>query len=149
MLRATIDSPFGPLTVVEDGGEIVALEWRGGGRDASPVLDEAVRQLAGYLTGTRQAFDLPLHFGDGLQGRFLRALASIPFGQTRTYGQLAKDLGVSPQAIGQACGANRIPILIPCHRVLAQCGLGGFSAPGGIETKVALLRHESAASLLI
>jgi methylated-DNA-[protein]-cysteine S-methyltransferase len=149
MKRATTESPLGPLTVVENDGEIVALEWRGGGRDDTPVLSEAVRQLAAYFSGNREAFDLPLHFGEGFQGRFLRALAAIPFGQTRTYGQLARDLGVSAQAIGQACGANRIPILIPCHRVLAQCGLGGFSAPGGIETKVALLRHESAASLLI
>jgi len=149
MRRASTDSPFGPLTVVEDAGEIVALEWRGGGRERSEALDAAVRQLGEYFAGTRRDFDLPLRFGAGFEGRFLRALAAIPFGQTRTYGQLAQELGVSAQAVGQACGGNRIPILIPCHRVLAQCGLGGFSAPGGIETKVALLRHESAAGLLI
>jgi methylated-DNA-[protein]-cysteine S-methyltransferase len=149
MNRTSLDSPFGPLTLTEEDGEITGLFWQGGAGDRSPVLDEARRQLAEYFAGDREEFDLPLRFGDGFQGRFLRALAAIPFGQTRTYGDLAKDLGVSPQAIGQACGANRIPILIPCHRVLAQCGLGGFSAPGGIETKVALLRHESAASLLI
>ncbi|MCX7890239.1 MAG: methylated-DNA--[protein]-cysteine S-methyltransferase [Rhodobacteraceae bacterium] len=149
MKRAATDSPFGPLTVVEDGGEIVALEWRGGGQDASPLLASAIGQLAEYFGGRRTAFDLPLRFGGGFRGRFLRALAAIPFGRTRTYGELARELGVSPQAVGQACGGNPIPILIPCHRVLAQCGLGGFSAPGGIETKVALLRHETAAGLLI
>ena len=62
---------------------------------------------------------------------------------------MAKALGVPAQAIGQACGANPLPILIPCHRVLGASGLGGFSAPGGVETKVALLKHEGAASLLI
>jgi O-6-methylguanine DNA methyltransferase len=149
MPMQSVPTPFGPVTLVEEGGEIVRLDWRGGHGDRTPLLDEAVRQVAGYFAGQREAFELPLHFGEGFQGRFLRALAAIPFGQTRTYGQLAKELGVSAQAIGQACGANRIPILIPCHRVLAQCGLGGFSAPGGIETKVALLRHESAASLLL
>ncbi|MCB2130957.1 MAG: MGMT family protein, partial [Rhodobacteraceae bacterium] len=66
-----------------------------------------------------------------------------------TYGDLAKELGAPAQAIGQACGANPVPIIVPCHRILGAGGLGGFSAPGGIETKVALLRHEGAASLLI
>lgn len=76
-------------------------------------------------------------------------MAAIPFGATRSYGDLAREIGRPAQAIGQACGANPIPILIPCHRVLAARGLGGFSAWGGVETKVWLLRHEGAAALLI
>ena len=76
-------------------------------------------------------------------------MAAIPHGETRTYGDLARDLGAPAQAVGQACGANPVPILIPCHRVLGRNGLGGFSAPGGVETKVALLRLEGAAGLLI
>jgi methylated-DNA-[protein]-cysteine S-methyltransferase len=76
-------------------------------------------------------------------------MCAIPFGETRTYGDLAKDLGVPAQAIGQACGANPVPVIVPCHRILGASGLGGFSAPGGVETKVALLKHEGAASLLI
>ncbi|MFM2355271.1 MAG: hypothetical protein RLZZ528_1007 [Pseudomonadota bacterium] len=142
-------SPLGPITVTEAGGEIVALSWVGGQGDASPLLLHAVQQLQQYFAGERQAFDLPLAFGTGFRAAFLRALTAIPFGETRTYGDLAKTLGVSPQAVGQACGGNRIPILIPCHRVLGTGNLGGFSAPGGIETKVALLRHEGAAGLLI
>ena len=66
-----------------------------------------------------------------------------------TYGDLAKDLATPAQAIGQACGANTIPIIIPCHRVLGANNLGGFSGGTGIEDKVALLRHEGAAGLLI
>lgn len=77
-------------------------------------------------------FDLPLDWGSGLNGRVRRAMAAIPFGETRTYGDLARALGVPPQAIGQACGANPVPILIPCHRVLGRDTLGGFSAPGGV-----------------
>ena len=149
MPSASLATPVGPVTVTEDGGVITRLGWNDGHDDRSPVLDAALDQLDAYFAGTREAFDLPLAFGTGFQAGFLRALVAIPFGQTRTYGDLAKILGVSAQAIGQACGANRIPILIPCHRVLAQCGLGGYSGKGGIETKVALLRLESAASLLI
>ena len=149
MPSASLASPFGPLTLVERDGAISALLWHGGGADHSDLLAEALCQLAGYLAGSRRDFTVPLAFGQGFQARFLRALTEIPFGETRTYGQLARELGVSPQAVGQACGANRIPILIPCHRVLGQAGLGGFSAPGGVETKVALLRHEGAAGLLI
>ncbi len=76
-------------------------------------------------------------------------MCAIPFGETRTYGDLARALGVPAQAIGQACGANPVPVIVPCHRVLGAAGLGGYSAPGGVETKVALLRHEGAASLLL
>lgn len=149
MTSLSLPSPFGPITVTENDGRIVALSWSGGHGDRSPVLDRAAEQLGDYFAGKRRDFDLPLAFGTGFRGAFLRALTGIPFGQTRTYGDLARQLGVSAQAIGQACGSNRIPILIPCHRVLGTGNLGGFSAPGGIETKVALLRHEGAAGLLI
>ena len=73
-----------------------------------------------------------------------RAMAGIPHGQTRTYGEIARAVGAPAQAVGQACGANPLPILIPCHRVTGTNWFGGFSAPGGVETKAALLRHEGA-----
>jgi len=146
----SLQSPYGPLTLTEDQGLIVRLSWGGRGETATPLLTEAARQLAAYFAGDwREPFDLPLTFQPGLTGEVQQAMCAIPMGETRTYGDLAKVLGVPAQAIGQACGANPIPILIPCHRVLGANGLGGFSAPGGIETKVALLRHEGAASLLI
>ncbi len=149
MPSASLPSPFGRLTITEQGGLLTELRWHGGGDDRTAVLNRAVAQLADYFAGQRPVFDLPLAVGSGFQARFLQALIAIPFGETREYGQLAKLLGVPPQAIGQACGANPLPILIPCHRVLAANGLGGYSGPGGVETKVALLRHEGAASLLL
>ncbi len=148
--RARHDSPFGPLLLTEEEGRLTRLGWNAAeAADTSPVLEAARRQLDAYFGQRLTVFDLPLALGSGFQARFLAALCAIPFGETRRYGDLARALNVPAQAIGQACGANPIPIIIPCHRILAASGLGGFSAPGGIETKVALLRHEGAASLLI
>ena len=149
MTRAWLDSPFGPLTLVEERGCIAALQWRRLEGEGSPLLDEAMAQLAAYFDRSLTAFDLPLDWGTGLQAQVRRAMAAIRLGETRTYGDIARQVGAPAQAVGQACGANPVPILIPCHRVLGRNGLGGFSAPGGVETKVALLRHEAAAGLLI
>lgn len=148
-MTATLVTPFGPVSLRVAGDVIVALDWCAADRPAGPLEAEGLRQLAEYFAGRRQVFDLSLHWGHGLQEKVRRAMAAIPFGETRTYGQIARDVGAPAQAVGQACGANPIPILIPCHRVLGAQGLGGFSAPGGVETKVALLRHEGAAGLLI
>jgi len=149
--RARLESPVGPLTVIERDGAIVELEWdRSGGLSPSGVLSDAVAQLREYFAGSRHEFDLPLKpRGSEFQQKFYAALCAIPYGETRTYGDLAGELGVSAQAIGQACGANPIAILIPCHRVLGATGLGGFSGAGGVEAKVKLLKLEGAASLLI
>jgi methylated-DNA-[protein]-cysteine S-methyltransferase len=151
MRRAVLDTPLGPVWVAAEGDRITASGW--GAVEApsdDPLLTEALAQLGAYFAGRRQGFDLPIAHGKtGLQASVLSALRAIPFGETRTYGDLSKSLGAPAQAIGQACGANPLPILIPCHRVLGASGLGGFSAPGGIEAKVSLLRHEGAAGLLI
>ncbi len=145
-----IDSPVGPLAIVARGDQIVAMNWGQAGDDRSPVLDAAAEQLDAYFGGRLTRFDLPLSPGGSeFQRAFYAALCAIPYGQTQTYGELAAQLGVSAQAIGQACGANPIPILIPCHRVLAADGLGGYSGAGGIEAKVTLLKLEGAASLLL
>ena len=150
MIRATQDTPTGPVTIEEDGGAIVRLRWGRGGEDSSALLDTAKAQLEAYFAGRLTAFDLPLAPGGGeFQRAFLDILRAIPFGRTRTYGEIARQMGVSAQAIGQACGANPIPIFIPCHRVLGASGLGGFSGGMGVETKVALLKLELAAGLLI
>jgi methylated-DNA-[protein]-cysteine S-methyltransferase len=150
MARAMMPSPFGPLTLTERAGQIVALDWEDGADDApTPLLTEAMRQLSAYIDHRLTAFDLRFDWGTGLHEKVRRAMAAIPFGHTRTYGEIAREVGAPAQAVGQACGANPLPILIPCHRVLGAQGLGGFSAKGGVETKVALLRHEGAASLLI
>jgi O-6-methylguanine DNA methyltransferase len=144
-----VRSPLGPIAVAEEEGMITALHWSGRTTDVTPLLRAACVQLEEYFAGQRQVFELPLDFGTGFQGQVRRAMAAIPYGETRSYGDLAREIGAPAQAIGQACGANPIPILIPCHRVLGAKGLGGFSAKGGVETKVALLKLEGAASLLI
>lgn len=144
------NSPVGPLSVVVQGGAIVRLDWAVSEGESDPVSTEAVAQLAQYFAGEREGFNLPLgpRVSD-FQFKFGAALCAIPFGETLTYGDLAQTLGVPAQAIGQACGANPIPIIIPCHRVLGAKSLGGFSGAGGVEAKVQLLRHEGAAQLLI
>ncbi|KAB2882322.1 MAG: methylated-DNA--[protein]-cysteine S-methyltransferase [Albidovulum sp.] len=149
--RAAFSGPLGRLVLTEEGGAIARLEWSGAevAEEGSALLSEACRQLGEYFAGTRRGFDLPIAFRPGLQGEVMRAMVAIPFGETRTYGDLASTLGVPAQAVGQACGGNPVPIIVPCHRVLGATGLGGFSAPGGVETKVALLKHEGAASLLL
>lgn len=142
-------TPLGPVSLREADGRLVALDWHAAEGAATPLQAEALAQIAAYFAGRLQVFDLPLDWGQGLQEKVRRAMAAIPFGETRSYGQIAAVVGAPPQAVGQACGANPLPILIPCHRVLGRRGLGGFSAPGGVESKVALLRHEGAAGLLI
>ena len=144
MIRAGLQGPFGPVTVVEDEGRLLALEWQAGPPAETPLLAEALRQLAAYFDRRLARFDLPLDWGTGVNAAVRRAMADIPLGETRTYGQIAKAVGAPAQAVGQACGANPLPILIPCHRVTGTNWFGGFSAPGGVETKAALLRHEGA-----
>lgn len=151
MPSASMQSPVGPLTLTERDGGIAALDWRArGGAAETDVLRAAVAELERYFRGALQNFSVPLMpKGSAFQQKFYASLCAIPCGETRTYGDLAGELGVSAQAIGQACGANPLPILIPCHRVLGATSLGGYSGRGGVEIKVALLRLEGAAGLLI
>lgn len=149
MIAQSLQTPLGPITLRESGGVIVALDWTYAPAAPSPLLAEAMAQLQAYFDRRLTRFDLPLDFGTGFAEQVRRAMAAIPYGVTRRYGDLARELAAPAQAIGQACGANPLPILIPCHRVLAAKGLGGFSAKGGVESKVFLLRLEGAASLLI
>jgi methylated-DNA-[protein]-cysteine S-methyltransferase len=145
MPQLTCLTPIGEMSVSEEDGAIVALDW-GRGRDQArtPLLIEAVAQLQDYFDGTRTAFTLPLApHGTPFQQRVWAALRAIPPGETRSYGELARALGSSARAVGQANGANPIPILIPCHRVLAAAGaLGGYSGGEGPATKLWLLEHE-------
>ena len=144
-------SPFGDVGVVERDGAIVKLIWSGeDGGDTTTVADEAIRQLQAYFDGELTSFDLPLSpSGTPFQQQVYAEMQAIPLGQTKTYGAIADNLDVPPQPVGQACGSNPIPIIIPCHRVVGMDGLGGFSAPGGVETKVKLLKFEGAYSLLL
>jgi len=149
MAHISMNSPFGPLTIfeesLEDGGAIIALEW---GRAESPeptaLLETARDQLNGYFDGKRKDFDLPLSLkGTPYQCAVWDRMRRIPYGHVQTYGDIARGLKSAPRAVGGACGRNPIPIIIPCHRIIASNGkLGGFSAIGGVETKRALLRLE-------
>lgn len=147
----TLDTLIGPLSIEEMDGAITRVGWTREGQATTPLLDAAVEQLQSYFAGDLSEFDLPLHVaGTAFQKAVCDAMLAIPLGQTRTYGEIAADLGVSAQAVGSACGHNPIPVIIPCHRVMGANGrLTGFSGMGGVETKVALLRHERAAGLLI
>ena len=150
MPSLSLQTPLGAMTATEDAGAIVRLDWQDGQADDTPLLRETARQLSEYFAGSRTVFDLPLRVdASAAQQAVCAAMLAIPLGETRSYGDLAKDLKLSAQAVGQLCGGNPIPVIIPCHRILGAAGLGGFSAPGGVESKVWLLRHEHAAGLLI
>lgn len=151
MPHLALDTPLGRFAIEEADGAITALCWRGeSDGEATPLLNEAARQLLAYAEGRLTAFDLPLApKGGATQQAVMAEMRAIPFGETRTYGEIAAAIGAPAQAVGQACGGNPIPVIIPCHRVTGTGGLGGFSGMGGVETKVALLRHEGAYSLLI
>ncbi len=152
MPTLTTNTPFGRLGLVEEQGAIVRLLWNAED-DGAPteLLQTAIAQLAAYCAGTLENFDLPLRVeGSDFQRAVCDQMAAIPFGETITYGDIARALDVPAQAVGSACGGNPIPIIIPCHRVMGANGkLTGFSGAGGVETKVALLRHEKAGGYLI
>jgi methylated-DNA-[protein]-cysteine S-methyltransferase len=147
MPQLSLHSPIGDLTISEEAGAVVALDW-GWARDQTetPLLLEAKRQLERYFDGALRHFDLPLApSGTPFRQKVWDAMQEIPAGETRSYGELAAAVGSAARAVGGACGANPIPVIIPCHRVLAAAGaLGGYSGDGGLDTKVALLRLEGA-----
>ena len=136
------------LTVTEEDGAIVALDW-GWARDQAEtaLLLRARAQLEAYLDGDLRTFDLPLAArGSAYRQRVWAALCAIPYGETRTYGEVAAVAGGVARSVGGANGANPIPIIVPCHRVVAACGLGGFSGGEGLETKRLLLQLERRAA---
>ena len=146
MSQRSLHSPVGDLSISEDDGKIVALDW-GWGRDqeSTPLLKEAVKQLNAYFDGKLTKFDLPLRpEGTSFHKEIWRLMVRIPYGKVRTYGEIAEQLGGGARAVGTGCGRNPIPIIIPCHRVVGASQLGGYSGQGGRETKVALLRLENA-----
>ncbi len=132
------------LTVSEEDGAIVALDW-GWARDQAEtaLLCRAREQIEAYLDGELQTFDLPLApAGTPYRQKVWAALCAIPYGAVRTYAEVAVVAGGGSRSVGGANGANPIPILIPCHRVVAARGLGGFSGGDGLETKRRLLQVE-------
>ncbi len=147
--HAYFHSPLGFIELQSDGDRLVAVHFVEAPRHAhvlTPVLRKAVHQLTEYFSGERQRFDLPLQWqGTSFQQAVWQQLCAIPFGETRTYREIAMALGkpAAVRAVGAAIAANPILIVVPCHRVIASSGkLGGYS--GGLWRKAWLLRHEGA-----
>lgn len=150
---AIIAAPFGQISVSVQGDLLIGIDFVTGPRAEciphNPVLREAARQLARYFESSAARFDLPLRLnGTAYRERVWQALVDIPAGSSETYGSLARRLGSGARAIAAACRANAFPIIIPCHRVVAVQGLGGYcgqiSGPF-LEIKHWLLRHEGCA----
>jgi methylated-DNA-[protein]-cysteine S-methyltransferase len=155
---AYLDTPIGTLLIVGDNSAILRITFPQRGRAAKPEpewqesqrgpVGEAMRQLREYFAGKRAEFDLPLApEGTAFQRSVWRQLQEIPYGETISYGELARRVGnpKASRAVGSANGANPLPIVIPCHRVIAGDGsLGGFG--GGLPTKQTLLALEVRAS---
>jgi methylated-DNA-[protein]-cysteine S-methyltransferase len=153
------DSPIGALLIAGDHEAIHLIAFPKNGKPCRPgegwtesaggALTEAVRQLREYFAGRRTEFDLPLApEGTAFQRKVWRKLQEIPYGETISYGELARRVGnpKASRAVGSANGKNQIPIVIPCHRVIAgDGGLGGFG--GGLPVKEKLLKLESTRSL--
>lgn len=159
-LFKTMESPLGKLTLVGRDSKLAAILWENDKPTrvplgplqedpASPILLETERQLGEYFSGQRRQFDLALDFsGTDFQKRVWQALLTIPFGQTRSYSDIALQLGdiKAVRAVGAANGKNPISIVAPCHRVIGASGeLTGFA--GGLKAKELLLTLEGAHAL--
>ncbi|MBO0347015.1 methylated-DNA--[protein]-cysteine S-methyltransferase [Roseibium sp. CAU 1637] len=155
-------SPVGVLVITAHEGALTRLDWQErshlqvncdadeASNEDTRLLAETRRQLDAYFAGTLRRFDLPMNpKGNDLHQAVFQAMLDIPMGETRTYGEVAKKIGNHAQPVGQACGANPIPVIIPCHRILSATGLGGYSGNGGLETKIALLRLEGGYPFLL
>ena len=142
--------PFGVLGIVTDGECLTGINFLPPETTPlsaqTPLAREVCAQMQAYLADPDFRFDLPLGpHGTPYQHRVWQALLEIPSGQTQSYGALAQQLGSAARAVGQACGANPIPVIIPCHRVLAKSGLGGFmhhASGNPLQIKRWLLEHE-------
>ncbi|EQB15787.1 methylated-DNA--[protein]-cysteine S-methyltransferase [Novosphingobium lindaniclasticum] len=161
LARSKMPSPVGELTLIASDTGLVAVLWEnddparvrlGEVQDHihHPILTETAAQLSEYFAGARRAFDLPLDFhGTAFQKSVWAQLLTIPFGETRSYGEIARTLGrpTAGRAVGAANGRNPISIIAPCHRVVGAGGsLTGFA--GGLETKAFLLKLEGLKLLL-
>ena len=144
-----VDSPVGRLAIEQDQDAVTGLRWASAGertrdRKPGPLAKEAARQLDLYFARKLTRFDLPLkQRGTDFQQRVWAMMRDIPSGESATYGGMAMALGSGPRPVGMACARNSIPIIVPCHRVLASGGKeGGFSGGKGLPTKRQLLTVE-------
>jgi len=149
---ALINTPFGAVAISSNGNQLAitlltvpAYDNDQFTKASDPLVAQACKQVLQYLQQPAARFDLPLtQQGTAFQQRVWQAIASIPLGEVRTYGELAREISSGPRAVANACGANKLPLLVPCHRVVAQHGIGGFmqGKQNGLSIKQWLLRHE-------
>lgn len=147
---ATYLAPFAVLGIRTNGKAVTGLRYLSGdvapSRPMSSLAQEVVRQIERYLVEPDYVFDLPLEIvGSEFRKRVWKVMCEIPAGKTMTYGEVAERIGSAPRAVGGACGDNQIPLIIPCHRIVARNGIGGFMhTTGDIELGIKrwLLAHE-------
>jgi len=154
--NAVITTPFGTVTITAQEGQL-AIELLGSAPSVStqvkkqsnnPLLMLACEQIVQYLQQPSATFKLPVsQCGTAFQQRVWQAISEIPLGQTRSYSDIARLIGSGPRAVANACGANSLPLVVPCHRVVAKNGIGGFmqGKQNGLLIKRWLLRHEGVA----
>lgn len=148
--QAKYPAPFAVLGIRVVGNSLIDIDYLPKGvavlAPLNPLAENVCRQIERYLDDPGYRFDLPFEFnGTAFQRRVWQAICTIPSGRTLTYLDVARKLATAPRPVGGACGANRIPIVIPCHRVVGSTGLGGFmKARDGfpLDIKRWLLRHE-------
>ena len=150
---AIIDAPFGAVGVLvlkeQTSAEQVSIELLTEKHASKPAENKTVqtiaKQITAYFNNVSHDFKLPVNqHGAPFQQRVWQAISAIPCGQVLTYGELAAQIGSGPRAVANACGANNLPLIVPCHRVVAQNGIGGFMQgnPDGLKVKKWLLKHE-------
>ena len=151
MTHARMDTPLGPIGLRWEGETLTGVDLEPDSDDrwiGNTPPESVTRQLAQYFADGHGTFDLPVALtGTEFQRRVWSLMRAIPPGETRTYGSIASELGSAARAVGQACRANPLPIIVPCHRVVAAQGLGGFAGDTSgrkLEVKRWLLRHEGA-----
>ena len=148
--HARFPTPFAVLGIRTAGEQVTDIEYLPKGAATlaplNPLAERVCREIERYLDDPQHAFDLPFDYsGTAFQCKVWRSISAIPCGRTLTYNEVARALRTAPRPVGGACGANRLPILIPCHRVLAANGIGGFMRGRGADSlaiKRWLLRHE-------
>lgn len=153
MYDVTVDFPKFKVGVATREGRVTEIRYlplsAAGIAPRNALAEEAARQIAAYRENADASFDLPIAVaGNEFQKAVWRAMCAIARGKTRTYGEIARELGGEARVVGQACGDNRLPIVIPCHRVVAADGIGGFAhSTSGylVEAKRWLLAHECSA----
>ena len=148
MVKKTVYSPLGSLTLSEENGFLTALSWANAHIEnegnTTPELSCTADEIKAYFNGELKVFTKPYQLkGTPFQKKIWQAMSEIPYGETRTYGELARMLNTSARAVGGACGKNPLPIIVPCHRVLAAGNkIGGYSGGKGRTTKEKLLALE-------